>query len=80
MIAVSLDQSFELIGDPEVVVVIEAGYSVAAALHRLKQHQIARNVFIDQVERQQRVTQVIQNSHEDHEVKSLSEHPDVVNG
>ncbi len=50
----------------------------AAALHRLEDQQIARHVLVDQIERKQRMAQVIQHADEQHDIELLSQHADVI--
>ena len=47
-------------------------------LHRLEQQHVVRDVLADQVEREQRVAQVVEHAHEDHEVEALAQRRDVV--
>jgi hypothetical protein len=46
--------------------------SLRAALHRLEDHQVAGHVVVDQVQRQQRVAQVVEHAHEQDEVEALA--------
>ena len=71
--------AIERIGSPEVVILLELTCPIAATLHRLKQHQVPCDVFMDQIKRQQRVPQMIENAHEDHEIKGLVQRCHVVN-
>ncbi len=45
----------------------------AAALHRLEHQEIARDVLVDQIERQQRVPQMVEHAHEQHDVEAFAE-------
>jgi hypothetical protein len=47
-------------------------------LHRLEQHHVARDMFADQVEREQRMAQVVEHAHEDHEIELLTQRADIV--
>ena len=49
-------------------------------LHRLKKQKIARDVFMDQVKSEQWMAQMIENAHEDYEIKAFAECCHVVNG
>ena len=51
---------------------------VRSLLHRLEQQQVAGDMLADQVEREQRVAQVVEHAHEDHEVEPLAERADVI--
>ena len=53
---------------------------MAAALHRLEDQQVVRDVLVDQVEREQRMAQVVEHAHEEHDVEPLAERADVVDG
>src|SRR5947209_10344237 len=72
--------AFELVGCPEVVVLLDFPRAIAATQHGLKQQNVARDVLVDQIECQQRVPQVIENAHENDKIKSLAELTYVVDG
>ncbi len=44
----------------------------------LKQHEVACDMFVNEVEGEQLVPQVIKNAHEDHEIKLLSKLANVI--
>ena len=51
---------------------------VRAALHRLEEQEVPGDVLVDEVEREQRVAQVVEHPEEEHEVEALVEGGDVV--
>ncbi len=56
---------------PEIVITLEACNGIRPALHALEEHLVADNVLVEEVERQQRMAQVIENAHEDDQVEPL---------
>jgi hypothetical protein len=40
-----------------------------SALHRLEDQHVAGDMLVDEVEREQRVAQVVEHAHEDHDVE-----------
>ena len=68
----------EVILVPEVVVGCDRRDIVRSALQGLEQHQVLGDVFVDQVEREQRMPQMIKHPHEDHEVEAFAQGPDVI--
>src|SRR5690348_3981176 len=71
--------TIERLGVPEVVVRVERLDLSAAAVHRLKQQEVLGGVLVNEVERQQRMTKVIEHAHEHDEIEALTELTDVVN-
>ena len=57
----------------KLVILVHFGNRPAAALHTLKQQKILRHVLMNKIKREQRMTQVVQHAHEDHNVKALSQ-------
>ncbi len=55
------------------------GHAVRPARQRLEQHQLSRHVFADQIQRQQRVAQVVEHAHEDHQVEAFAQGGHVIN-
>src|SRR5262249_11315040 len=47
-------------------------------LHRLKDKRVARDVLVNEIEREKRVAQVIENTEEKHDVEALFQRADVV--
>ena len=62
----------------ERVVLFERLLARIAALHRLTDEQIFGDVFADQIERQQRMAQVVEHPEEQDDVKPLTERADIV--
>lgn len=52
----------------------------AAPLHGLEQQQVAHGVLPEEIERKQRVTQVVQHAHQQDDIEPLSEFGDVIDG
>src|SRR5438477_2851903 len=69
----------EQLGGPEIVIPLHRLDGFAAALHRLKHEYIARDVLMNEIEREQRVAQVIEHTHEDHEIEPFAERTNLVN-
>jgi hypothetical protein len=69
-------------GSRGVEVVIRFGtYDVAAAaLHTLEEHQVSGYVLMDQVKSEERVAEVIKDTHEDDEVEGFAESADIPDG
>src|SRR4051812_41834216 len=63
---------------PERIVVRDAGDVVAAALHALKNHHVAHDRVVEDVEGEQRMAEVIEDAHENDHIELLAEFPDVV--
>src|SRR5205085_1225088 len=63
---------------PERIVVRDAGHVAAAALHALKNHHVTHHRVVQDVEREQRVAEVIEHAHEDDHVELLAEFADIV--
>src|SRR5690606_31323743 len=53
------------------IIAFEFVHFTAAALHRLEEHLLSRDVFADEIEREQWMAQVIKNAHENYEVEFL---------
>ena len=49
-----------------------------SALHRLEQQQVVRDMLADKVECEQRMPQMVQHAHEDHEVEPLPDRAHIV--
>jgi hypothetical protein len=66
-------------GRRSVEVVVRLGtYDVAAAaLHTLEEHQVSGYVFMDEVESEEGVAEVIKDTHEDDEVEGFAESRDI---
>src|SRR5436305_1913631 len=56
---------------PERIVVGDAGHVVAAALHALENHHVANDGLVQDVEREQRMAEVIEHAHENDDVELL---------
>jgi hypothetical protein len=59
---------------PEGIIVGDRLYLIAAAVHGLEDKEISGDVLVDQIEREQRVAEVIEHAHKEHEIKLLTEH------
>src|SRR5207237_5300300 len=65
---------------PEIVIAFDAGYLGAAALHRLKNKQVARDMLVDEIESKKGMSQMVEHPHEQDDIEALLEHADVING
>src|SRR4051812_33970522 len=61
----------------ERVVVFESRPCRASPQHALEDQHVARHVFVDEIERQQRMPEVIEDAHEEHDVETLLQAPDL---
>src|SRR5437870_323449 len=65
---------------PEVVIRFDRSDLGAAALHGLKHEQVLRDVFSNLVESEERMAEVVEHTHENHDIEFLAELRDVVDG
>ena len=61
------------------VIFFEVGYSPVTPLERLEEHHVGCDMFVDEIERQQRMPQMVKYAHEDHEVETLFKLGHVIN-
>src|SRR6185437_9277984 len=62
----------------ELIIVVEVEHELRSSLHRLEQQQVLGDVLADEVEREQRVAEVVKHPHEDHEVELFAERAHVI--
>src|SRR5690606_34190231 len=65
---------------PEVIIVFELAYGVAAWLHGLETDMVLADALAYDVQCKEQVTQAIKDTHEEHEIKRLVQCANVVNG
>jgi len=63
---------------PEVIIAFDRIHLIGSAEHGLEQQQVARDMFVDEVDRQQGMSQMIKHAHEDHEIELFAKLPDIV--
>src|SRR4051812_1928587 len=64
-----ISRLIEVVAAPKVIVSRYVINLIGATLHRLKNQNVASHMLADKIERQQRVPQVIQHTHEKHDVE-----------
>src|ERR1051326_2977035 len=62
----------------ERVILVEPLFAGVAALHRLTDEEIPDDMLADEIERQERVSQMVKDPEEQHEVEALAECADVI--
>src|SRR5690625_7579830 len=55
----------------ELVILMRRRDFIRAPLERLEDQQIARDMLVDQIERQQRVAKVVKHTHEQHDIEAF---------
>jgi hypothetical protein len=70
----------EMLRLPEGVVLLDGKHVLRPALHRLEHEHVPGHVLVDEIERQERMPQVVENAHEKHHVEALAERSQVVDG
>src|SRR5689334_18229260 len=60
------------------VILLQRLYFTASTQHRLEDEEIARDVLADEVERQERMAEVVEDAHEQHDVEARADLRDVV--
>jgi hypothetical protein len=68
----------ELVRLPELVIAFERFHGRAPAQHRLEHEQVAHHAVVQDVQREQRMTQVVEDTHEQHDVEPFSERRQLV--
>src|SRR5690348_9041782 len=63
---------------PEVVVFLQWLDHFAAALHGLDQQEIAGDVLVNEIECQERVSQMVEHAQKEHDIESLAKRTDVI--
>src|SRR5690606_24575727 len=71
-------RSLENVPPRELIVFLDASCALIAPLETLKQQPVADHMLIQKIERKQRVAQVVEHAHEDHQIESLRQPPDLV--
>src|SRR3954447_6481445 len=71
-------RTVEMVCGPKIIVLRDGVHPSVTSQHRLKQQLIADDVLTDQIEREQRMAEVIKHAHEDHEIELLAQFADVV--
>ena len=69
-----------MIGLPEHVVLVDGSGIGTAAQHRLEHEHVADDVLVEDVEREQGMTEVVEHTHEEHQVESLAKLREFVYG
>src|SRR3712207_8323240 len=54
-----------------IIILVERQDMIGAALHGLEDQQVAGDMFVDQVEREQGMPQMVEHAHEDDDVEPL---------
>jgi hypothetical protein len=72
--------TIEVIVFPESIVPLQLLHCGATAQHRLKNEQIACRMFINQIQCEQGMTQMVEHAEKQHDVEPFSKRPDVVHG
>ncbi|EGE59441.1 hypothetical protein RHECNPAF_2190035 [Rhizobium etli CNPAF512] len=61
------------------IVILKRGNPLLAPLQTLEQHEIANHVFVEQIKCQQRMAQVVKDTHEEHEIEGFAELCNLIN-